>query len=416
MEKTTEELYRERLKRVNDAIQLKIPDRVPIELAFGYFPAKYTGITCDAAYYDYDGWLTAYKKTVLDFAPDTVFFIDSFTPGTALEYLDPKSLRWPGRGVPPNHGHQAVEGEWMKADEYDLFLNDLSDYMLRVYFPRFVGAMEPLKVLPKLSSFGFGYYGLLALVETLAIPEVDNAIETMLKAGRELRKWRPKIVAFNREIEKLGFPVTIGGIAQAPFDVFSDFLRGMHGTMLDMYRQPDKLLAVCEQQLARTLQSIAATAQAGGNSRIFMALHRGSDGFMSLKQFETFYWPTLKKVIIAAVDAGLTPGIFFEGDWTARLEYLLELPKGKVLGHFDATDIFKAKEVLKNHMCIRGNVPPSLLQTGTVQEVKDYCKILIDVVGKDGGLIVCPRSSIDEVNPANLKIMIDFTKEYGVYN
>jgi len=136
---------------------------------------------------------------------------------------------------------------------------------------------------------------------------------------------------------------------------------------------------------------------------------------MSLKQFEKFYWPGLKAVIIALVNKGIIPGIFFEGDWTARLEYLLELPKGRVLGHFDSTDIFKAKEVLKNHMCLRGNVPGSLLGQGTVQDVKDYCKTLIDVVGKDGGLIVCPRVVPDEAKPENLHAMIDFTKEYGVY-
>jgi len=78
--------------------------------------------------------------------------------------------------------------------------------------------------------------------------------------------------------------------------------------------------------------------------------------------------------------------------------------------------IFKAKEVLGGHMCIRGNVPSSLLQAGTTDEVKAYCRQLIDVVGKDGGLIVCPRSSTDEAKPENLKAMIDFTKEYGVYN
>jgi hypothetical protein len=56
------------------------------------------------------------------------------------------------------------------------------------------------------------------------------------------------------------------------------------------------------------------------------------------------------------------------------------------------------------------------LQTGTVQEVKDYCKMLIDRVGKGGGFILSPRSSTDEVNPANLKAMIDFTLEYGRYS
>jgi len=158
-----------------------------------------------------------------------------------------------------------------------------------------------------------------------------------------------------------------------------------------------------------------ATARVSGNPRVFIPLHRGADGFMSLKQFETFYWPTLKGLILGLIDAGLTPCPFIEGDYTSRLEYLLELPRGKVLGYFDASDILKVKEILGNHLCIMGNVPPSLLQTGNTQDVKDYCKKLIDVAGKGGGFIMAPRSAIDEVKPENLKTMIDFTKEYGVY-
>jgi uroporphyrinogen-III decarboxylase len=111
----------------------------------------------------------------------------------------------------------------------------------------------------------------------------------------------------------------------------------------------------------------------------------------------------------------LTPSVFFEGDFTSRLEYFLELPRGKMIAHFDATDMFKAKEILRDHTCIQGNVPSSLLQTGTPQDIKDYCRKLIDVVGKDGGLIISPRSSLDEAKPENLRAMIDFTKEYGVY-
>jgi uroporphyrinogen-III decarboxylase len=115
------------------------------------------------------------------------------------------------------------------------------------------------------------------------------------------------------------------------------------------------------------------------------------------------------------VEGGCTPCIFFEGDSTSRLEHLLQFPKGKVLVRLDSSDIFKAKEILKNHLCIEGNVPCSLLQYGSLQEVKDYCKKIIDIVGKDGGFILGPRSSTDEVKPENLKTMIDFTKEYGRY-
>ncbi len=86
-----------------------------------------------------------------------------------------------------------------------------------------------------------------------------------------------------------------------------------------------------------------------------------------------------------------------------------------MLARLDTSDIFKAKEILKDHICIEGNVPSTLLQVGSVQDVKDYCKKLIDIVGKDGGFILSPRSSTDEVNPENLKAMIDFTQEYGIY-
>ena len=105
--------------------------------------------------------------------------------------------------------------------------------------------------------------------------------------------------------------------------------------------------------------------------------------------------------------------MFFEGDYTSRLEYLLELPKGKVLAHFDTTDIRRAKEILKGHICIRGNVPSSLLQVGTPEQVKEYCKELIEAVGKNGGFILSPRSSIDEARPENLKAMIESATLYG---
>ena len=75
----------------------------------------------------------------------------------------------------------------------------------------------------------------------------------------------------------------------------------------------------------------------------------------------------------------------------------------------------KAKEVLNGHMCIQGNVPSSLLQTGSQEDVLKYCKWLIDVVGKDGGYIMGTGSVVDEVKPENLKAMVDFTREYGQY-
>jgi uroporphyrinogen-III decarboxylase len=259
-----------------------------------------------------------------------------------------------------------------------------------------------------------GYRGVFTLADAFSNPEIANAVARLQEAGNELRKWGPKMEAFDEEIHKLGFPPFVGSLVLAPFDVISDNLRGMKGTMLDMYRQPDQLLEGVDGILTRMLERIAP-AVPGGVNTVAIPLHRGSEGFMSIKQFEKFYWPTLKGLILGLIEKGLTPLVFYEGDYTSRLEYLLELPKGKVFAHFDTSDMFKVKEVLNRHTCISGNVPCSLLQAGTPDDVKSYAKKLIDVCGKDGGFIMSTRSPVDDVKPDTLKTLIDFTIEYGVY-
>ena len=128
--KSAEQLRLEREKRVTDTIQMKIPDRVPIICGMGYFPAKAAGIPFSAAYYDFKAWYKAYKTVLPDYPADFIF-PQSFTPGKALEILEPVTTRWPGFNANPNHGHQAIEVSNMQADEYEYFMTDPSDYALR---------------------------------------------------------------------------------------------------------------------------------------------------------------------------------------------------------------------------------------------------------------------------------------------
>jgi hypothetical protein len=412
MEDAIKKIYLEREKRVTDAIKLKIPDRVPVIAGMGYFPAKYTGITCETAWYDYDAWLSAYKATLKEFQPDMIT-VHPFTPGKVNEILQPRSTRWPGHGAPPDHGHQQLDLEFMKENEYDNYIHNYEDFMLRVNLPRTTGAAEGLEKLPPLSTLGTR--GALGLAEVLIRPEVAKAIAQLQEAGREQLKWRSKTSAFAAEIENLGFPPYTQGGWLPPFDMVSVFLRGMKGSMLDMHRQPEKVIEACEFILSRDLARPAPSPNQCGNNRVFVACDRGSDDFMSVKQFEKFYWPTMKRMLLGIIDKGVTPCLFLEGNFTSKLEFLLELPAKKMLVQIDKSDIFRAKDILKGHSCIRGNVPSSLLQVGSVQEVKDYCKMLIDGLARDGGFILSPRSSTDEVKPENFKAMIDFTKEYGKY-
>jgi uroporphyrinogen-III decarboxylase len=136
---------------------------------------------------------------------------------------------------------------------------------------------------------------------------------------------------------------------------------------------------------------------------------------MSAEQFAKFYWPTLRELAVALIREGLIPYIFWEGKCTTRLEAIRDIPTGKAIYRFEATDIMKAKDILGDRVCIRGNVPISLLATGTAEDVRSYCKKLIDRVGKDGGFIMDAAAHVTEAKPENLRAMFDFTKEYGAY-
>jgi len=413
--KPAQQLKKERYNRIHTAMTLGVPDRVPISCPIGSFPAKYAGILCSAAYYDFDAWYDAYEKTLQEFRPDT-FGATPYQSGKALEIIDPKTQKWPGHGVEPHQGFQAIEVDSLKANEFDLYMKDSNDYMLRQHLPRTTNSLDGLSKIPPLYEVLHGPSATQNLAMVLTDPDVAKAIATLQKAGREMRKTQAKQVNFQKLLNWYGYFATPMVGAMPPYDTISHQLRGMTGVMHDMFRQPDKLIELCEFVLKETLAKTPLVPDENGEIRIFMTNTRGSDDFISKKQFDTFYWPTFKKLVTTLCRKGATPYIFFEGRFDTRIEYLLDLPKGKFVARFDVSDIFRAKEILKGHCCIEGNVPSSLLQVGTKEDVIAYCKKLIDVCGKDGGYILSPRSSTDEVNPVNLKAMIDFTKEYGVYN
>jgi hypothetical protein len=226
MAKTPEELYQEREKRVNDAIQLKEPDRVPVMSLFGFFPARYAGITFEEAMYDYNKMMKAWMDTTVEFQPD--MYENPFTIrylGRVMEALDFKQLKWPGHGCDVMASYQYVEGEYMKADEYDAFLFDLSDFMVRTYWPRIFGALAPLQNLPPLHTI-ITYYMGMASFAAFDSPEMVGALEALQKAAKEATKLIAGAMEYAEKMKQAGFPPQFGGLAQAPFDTLSDFFRG----------------------------------------------------------------------------------------------------------------------------------------------------------------------------------------------
>jgi len=136
---------------------------------------------------------------------------------------------------------------------------------------------------------------------------------------------------------------------------------------------------------------------------------------MSPKQFDKFYWPSLKKVVDALAHEGIRSELFAEGTYDSRLESVNEFPKGAVGWLFDKTDMAKAKRILGKTCCISGNVPSSLMVTGGPVEVKEYCRKLLEVCAPGGGFILAGGAWVNQGNPENLHAMMEAAKEFGKY-
>ncbi len=406
--------YKASINRIKDAIQLKkTPDSVPVTILPSMFPYINAGMTVEEAMYDYDKCTSAFKKFILEFKPDMNIGASAPGPGKFYEILDYKLYAWPGHGVAPEHSYQCKEGEYMTADEYDLLMTDPSFYFRNFYLPRVFGALEGFTMLPPLTGI-LEMYGVAFNFIPYALPPVQATFKALFEAGAEALKWAMAMGGSDIELKSLGFPNILGGFTKAPFDVIGDTLRGTKGIMLDMYRQPDKLLKAMEALVPIMIGMGIGASQQTGNPLIFMPLHKGADGFLSDEQFKKFYWPTFKQVILGLIEGGCIPFPALEGSWGSRLKIIQDIPKGKTVWMVDQSDMAKVKETLGKNACLIGNVPSSMLKLGTPDEVKDYCKKLIDTVGKGGGFIMGNGAFFDEAKPENIKAMVDFTKEYGI--
>jgi hypothetical protein len=412
----TEQLYQEKRKRVDDAIALRIPDRVPLAVSFGFFVAKYAGYTNEEVMYDPDKLWKAQWKTTRDFEQDMDRDPYGLTLlGPILDILGFRQLKWAGGGLPAHAGYQFVEGEYMKSEEYDHFLLDPSDFIVRVYLPRICGALSGLASLPSLHSIISYSMGLPFGLAPFSLPEVQDTLEVLRRAGSESVRVASYSKRFREQAREDGIPLQWGGFTQAPFDTLGDYFRGTKGIMLDMYRHPQKLFSACEKLLPLMVESAANGFKGSGNPRIFIPLHKGLDGFMSLDQFKRFFWPSLRALMMALIDQGMTPCPFFEGDCTSRLEVIKDVPAGKACYKFESTDLIKAKEVLGDRVCIRGGMPISVLIAGTPDDIRRHCQTIVKNVGRDGGFIMDASTGLDDVSPENVRAFFECTREYGVY-
>lgn len=412
------ELYRQRTQRFADVVQLKQPDRVPSLMMAAGIVARYAGISFADTFYDSEKSAAAAMSFVEDFQPEYLLMSAGAAAGRAYDLLGYQAYKWPGSSLPADMQFQYVEGEYMPAEDYDALISSPEGYMLRNYLPRVCSQLPGLSLIPNLFTpvemMGLGIW-----LMGLSAPPVQESLSRLSQAIDHIGKSMKFAMRANAEIiGRYGCPSLMGGITKAPFDIVADTLRGTRAALTDMYRRPEKILAASDALVSSAIHMGVGSPRPAAPPFVFMPLHKGAAGFMSLKQFERFYWPTFKRLLEGVIAAGMVPLPFVEGTFDEpRLELIAKsgLPPGRTAWLFDRSDLRLVKKHFAGFACVGGNVPVSLFRAGTPAQMEDHCKRLLDDLAPGGGFFLSSGAPVDEADPAVVRAFMACVEKYGVY-
>ncbi len=387
---TTAQKYQEKLTRMQTAMAVGVPDRVPvITSGLNFYPAHYTGISMADFCNDTDKM----EKAFLTFVKESTGF-DAMFPahfchcvGGLIKATQADLVELPGVNLPDNVPYQFVEKERIKSEEFQQLIDRGMDFARETIFPRLTPLYRPKK--------GFSW----------------NVKANVIKFGWKFAFLYKRLMDI---IEKeYGIPMMTGMCFIAPYDVISLF-RGLEAISKDIFRRPNMVDQTVDMLVDFLLWFYEGSCMFLGMNSVNLMLERSFS--LSPRQFSRFYLPSLKKIINGFAERGILCHIFLEADATQHIASFLEFPPQKFVVHVDKGDIVKVKKVLQGHVCIAGNVPMDLLVTGSTEKVKDYCKMLLQEVAPGGGFILSGALGIpDNAKPENVRAMVEYTLEHGKY-
>jgi uroporphyrinogen-III decarboxylase len=393
-----EKLYQERLKRYTTAMRNGKPDRIPIRPFAAEFIATATGTTCQEVTQDFSRAFDATLKCCQMFDWDATVANMVYVWGGLAQAAGLKYYAIPGVGLGPNTGFQYLEppeeNAWMQPDEYDALAEDPTGFLYNVWLPR--------------------------VSTDVVAPGEPNTFRnnvSLVKGGMAMLSY---FGSFPAQIERMrreaGTVSAIAGILKAPFDILADKLRGYTGLCMDLIEQPKKVMKACEALMPHLLHVALTSADPSKTVPIGFWMHRGCVPFISQRDFDEMFWPTLKPILQELWKRGHQVLFYAEGKWGAHLKTFAELPEGSIIYHVDRDDIFEVHKVLHHKFCISGGIPNHLLAFGKADEVRAYCRKVIEAVGRDGGYIMDASAIMqNDTTVENMRALVETTREYGTY-
>jgi hypothetical protein len=393
-----EELYQERLNRYVTALYNGKPDRVPIRVLAEELAAKHSGYSNFDVAVDHELQFEVNREFAVDLGVDAIQTNSIVNWIGMQKAIGWKGIRYPGIGLPENSCTQwtepATEDEaFLKADEYDEFTEDPTLFLVNKWLPRFTDYVQP--------------HG-----QTVTFAHNMSLINGVLAYDLFFDSWKKA----HGELIASGVVPAAGSVLKAPLDILGDKLRGYVNLCHDLLDRRDQVIAACKALMPHLFEVVTTGADPTGNIPSIIWMHRGCVPFISPQDFQEIYWPTLRPIIEELWSRGSQIVLYAEGDWSPHLEAFAELPEKSIIFHADKTDIFRAHEVLGHKFCISGGIPNELLARGTPDQVRACCKDVIDGVARDGGYVLDAGALLmDDADLENVRAMIEFTREYGVY-
>lgn len=343
-------------ERLWAAINLQPCDRVPVGFGLSWFAATNAGISMADFTNDVEANFNAANKLFEDLGGLDFIPMFSFSPalgGVAM----PMQQKLPGRELPPNSIIQYHERELITPDEYDIVISQgwrhyEKEYIFPRAHPEFTGPAGAIKL-------------------------------------RQMTEEANRIAARARQFySQQGVSFFDGVMAMPPFETLS-MARSFGPFLLDLMRRPDKVIAAMDVMMAETKDSVLSQIKASKTLFGNTPISRSASTFISPAHFKKFVFPYIRQIAGLYIDAGLTMVFHLDQNWLKFLPLFRELPQGKYIVELDGcTDIFEAKKILGDRMCLMGDVPARLLKLGTAQDVAQYCRKLIDTVGQGSGFIL----------------------------
>ncbi len=341
-----EQTYQARKDRVMKAARLEEPDRVPVVLEYSGFAAHVTETPMAEFLKRPDTNLDVMLEAWDRVGDGDAINYGSFWP-YGLCYSFFSKVRVPGVDLPDDEMWQVAETELMKPEDYDVILSsDWPDYF---------------------RSF----------LEQRVLDDVPAEFKPPQWLSPDARgTWMAK-----------GVPVLSGGDVTTPFELLCGS-RSLMEFCVDLMTIPDKVEAAMDVIVPHLTRTAIRRARKYGYDGVWVGGWRTAPANLSPEMWDRFVWPYFRRVVTEVTEAGLIAYLHLDSDWTREFERFRELPRGACVMALDGeSDIRKAREVLDGHMCVMGDVPASLLFSGSPDQVYDYASALVGELGPTGFIL-----------------------------